>query len=80
MNINWDIVICAYGVGTILSFITYLICVFKTEDRDIEHSILGLFCILILTSLLWWIEAILQISVICYKWLTKPIIKKRKAT
>ncbi|UYE98514.1 hypothetical protein XbC2_85 [Xanthomonas phage XbC2] len=80
MNINWDLLICLYGLGAAISFITYIIFLHKQEERDISMNALQLFGMLLLIIIFWWLEVICQIGLLLYKWLSKPIIKKRKAT
>lgn len=80
MNINWDLVLCLYGFGAAVSFIVYVILLHKKEDVDVSISTLQLLFMLLIVIAFWWLEVICQIGMICYKWLSKPIIKKRKAT
>lgn len=80
MSINWDLVLCLYGFGAAIAFISYLIFLHKQDDREVSLNFLQLFGIFLLVIVFWWLEAICQIGLLCYKWLSKPIIKKRKAT
>lgn len=80
MNINWDLVLCMYGFGYIVSFINYLVFLQKQEYREVNINTIQLFGIVLFCICLWWLEIILRIGVILYKWLSKPIIKKRKGT
>lgn len=80
MNINWDLVLILYGFGAVITFISYLVFLHKQEDRDVNMNTLQLLGIFLLCICVWWLEIILRIGVILYKWLSKPIIKKRKDT
>jgi apolipoprotein N-acyltransferase len=79
MDINWDLVLCLYGLGAAIAFIAYIVYLHKSETEFSLNS-LQLFGMLILIILFWWVEVFCQIGAFCFKWLSKPIIKKRKAT
>ena len=80
MNIDWTIVMYLYFTGAIISFLTYFIWDINTNDNDIEINIFKIIGVLLICIFIWWLEVLLQIMVRVCRFLSKPIIKKRKIT